>query len=190
MDLVTYSIQSQPIQNVLTAIAFALLGIYLFNGKPKSPTWEPQHIQTFHTLLENYSSLSPLRLTSNFAPEYTHTVLPNSLEWPRSNLANFRAHSAEIFSLFQSFKMRPTDEVHACLETNTVVAHCEMGGKLNSASEKGRRIIASGVEEWWTECVLFVKMDPRGGKVLEIKEFVDSVKAMELRRRSLGLFEG
>ena len=71
-----------------------------------------------------------------------------------------------------------------------MVAHCEMGGKLNSASEKGRRIIASGVEEWWTECVLFVKMDPRGGKVLEIKEFVDSVKAMELRRRSLGLFEG
>lgn len=80
--------------------------------------------------------------------------------------------------------------VHFCKGTNTVIAHCKMEGKINGSSEKGRVLVESGVTEWWTECVLFVRLDEEGRRVLEVREFVNSARAEELKRRLEGVLVG
>jgi hypothetical protein len=100
-----------------------------------------------------------------------------------------------IFSLFNSFSMIPQanstgENVHFCPKTNTVVAHCKMGGRVNGENEKGRQLVEAGYEEWWTECVLFVKMSQDGTRIEEVREFVDSKKAEELQRRLSGVLSG
>jgi hypothetical protein len=40
-----------------------------------------------------------------------------------------------------------------------------------------------GLSEWWTECVLFVRMSKDGKRIEEVEEFVDSAKAEELQKR-------
>jgi hypothetical protein len=72
------------------------------------------------------------------------------------------------------------DAVHFSAETNTVIAHCKMGGKVNTESEMGAKL---GLNEWWTESVLFVRMSEDGKKVEEVGEFVNSAKAEEMQRR-------
>lgn len=62
-----------------------------------------------------------------------------------------------------------------------------MGGKVNAASEMGKKLIDGGITDWLTECVLFVKMSPDGTKIIELKEFVNSAKAEELQRRLSGV---
>jgi chloramphenicol 3-O-phosphotransferase len=100
-----------------------------------------------------------------------------------------------VFSLFEKFDMLPQSQgpqgnVHFCKKSNTVIAHCRMGRIVNGQSEKGRILIEQGLQEWSTECVLFVRMDVEGKRVVEVKEFVNSAKAKELQKRSEGLFEG
>lgn len=73
--------------------------------------------------------------------------------------------------------------VHLSKDTNTVIAHCKMGGKLNAESEMGAKLVASGITEWWTECVLFVQMSIDGKRIEEVREFVNSAKAEELQNR-------
>jgi hypothetical protein len=90
-----------------------------------------------------------------------------------------------IFSLFSDFKMIPQvngsgDSVYFSRETNIVIAHCMMGGKVNTESEMGAKL---GLSEWWTECVLFVRMSKDGKRIEEVEEFVDSAKAEELQKR-------
>jgi hypothetical protein len=58
-----------------------------------------------------------------------------------------------------------------------------MGGRMNAESETGARLVQSGLDEWWTECVLFMRMSRDGKRVVEVRECVDSVKAEELRGR-------
>ena len=79
------------------------------------------------------------------------------------------------------------DAVHFSYETNTVTAHCKMGGKVNAESELGLRLVSGGLTEWWTECVLFVQMSPDGKRVVEVREFVHSAKAEELQKRVSGV---
>ena len=86
--------------------------------------------------------------------------------------------------------LQNSDSIHLCKRTNTVISHCKMGGKINLESEKGRLLMEQGIVEWWTECVLFVRMDDEGRKILEIREFVNSSKAEELKRRLAGVLEG
>lgn len=40
---------------------------------------------------------------------------------------------------------RKRDAVHLSLVTNTVTAHCKMGGKLDNESEPGEKPVASGL---------------------------------------------
>ncbi|KAF2824360.1 hypothetical protein CC86DRAFT_371713 [Ophiobolus disseminans] len=92
-----------------------------------------------------------------------------------------------VFSLFEDFEIVPHanpngDAVHFSPETNTVIAHCNMGGKINAASEMGAKLVASELTEWRTEGILFVRMTPDGRQVVEVREFVDSAKAEELQR--------
>lgn len=97
-----------------------------------------------------------------------------------------------IFSLFSDFQMIPQAKgtgaaVHFSADTNTVIAHCKMGGKVNEESEMGAKLLASGLSEWWTECVLFVRMSTDGKQIVEVSEFVNSAKAEELQRRLSGV---
>ena len=85
--------------------------------------------------------------------------------------------------------MTPQDDgyggpaVHFSRDTDTVVAHCRMGGKINNEGDRGRALEESGITEWWTEAVLFVKMSKDGRRVEGVREFMHSKKAEELQMR-------
>ncbi len=79
------------------------------------------------------------------------------------------------------------EAVHFSRETDTVIAHCKMGGKVDGESVMGRKLVESGLREWWTECVLFVRLSGDGERVVEVREFVDSARAEELQRRLKGV---
>ncbi|KAF1976364.1 hypothetical protein BU23DRAFT_597196 [Bimuria novae-zelandiae CBS 107.79] len=167
------------------AVTILVPSLYLLRGeKPQDST---QHLQTFRKLLKSYTTLRPAALGANASSEFSHTVFPLSLNLPPRSLENFQQHAFMIFSLFEDFKMAPHGQVHFSKETDTVIAHCRMGGKVNGASEKGGILIDGGITEWWTECVLFVKMSPDGKKIVELKEFVNSARAEELQRRLSGI---
>lgn len=169
----------------IAALSIIVPAVYLLRSdKPQDST---QHLQTFRKLLRSYSTLRPAALGANASSDFTHIVLPLSLNLPPRSLENFQQHASMIFSLFEDFKMVPHGQVHFSKETDTVIAHCKMGGKVNGASEKGQILIEGGLPEWWTECVLFVKMSPDGRKIIELKEFVNSAKAEELQRRLSGV---
>jgi hypothetical protein len=159
------------------------------------PLEETPHVRTFRKYIKAYSTKRPQALAANASVDFTHVVLPSALQIPTRTLDPFKMHAGMIFSLFENFDMLPQSQgpqgnVHFCKETNTVIAHCRMGGKVNAQSEKGKLLIEQGVKEWWTECVLFVRMDEGGRKVMEVREFVNSAKAEELKKRLEGIFKG
>jgi hypothetical protein len=172
-----------------TIAALAPTVYFLLPAKKQDST---AHVKTFNNLIESYSTLRPEALVSTASRDFSHTVLPASLNLPSRPLAAFKQHAGMIFSLFERFEMTPQsngrgDTVHFSKETNTVTAHCKMGGKVNAESEMGRKLIASGLTEWWTECVLFVQMSPDGERIVEVREFVHSAKAEELQKRLSGV---
>ncbi|KAF9694085.1 hypothetical protein EKO04_007880 [Ascochyta lentis] len=172
-----------------TIAALAPAVYFLLPAKKQDST---EHVKTFKKLIRSYSTLRPEALVSTATRDFTHNVLPASLNLPSRPLAAFKGHAGMIFSLFESFEMTPQpngngDAVHYSKETNTVTAHCKMGGKVNAESTMGQKLIASGFAEWWTECVLFVQMSPDGKRIVEIREFVHSAKAEELQERLSGV---
>lgn len=172
-----------------TIAALAPTVYFLLPAKKQHST---EHVKTFNKLIESYSTLRPEALVSTATRDFTHTVLPASLNLPSRPVDSFKSHAGMIFSLFERFEMTPQpngkgDAVHFSKETNTVTAHCKMGGKVNSDSPMGQRLIASGLTEWWTECVLFAQMSPDGKRIVEVREFVDSAKAEELQKRLSGV---
>lgn len=181
---------SRPEVKILTAtlatLSVLVPTIYLFR-KETAPQESTAHVKTFRRLLRAYTTLRPAALATDASTNFTHAVLPLSLNLPPRSLENFQNHATMIFSLFEDFKMLPQGQIHFCRETDTVIAHCRMGGKVNAASEKGKILIDDGLTEWWTECVLFVKMNHDGRKIVEVKEFVNSAKAEELQRRLTGI---
>ncbi|KAF2637526.1 hypothetical protein P280DRAFT_472233 [Massarina eburnea CBS 473.64] len=174
------------------AIAALVPAFYLLQRSASVPQESSPHLKTFRKYLRAYSTLRPAALTTTATSHFTHAVLPLSLSIPARSLENFQQHANIIFSLFSSFQMIPVtsegnDGVHFSKETNTVVAHCRMGGKVNGESEKGKLLIEAGYEEWWTENVLVVRMSKDGKRVEEVREFVDSAKAAELQKRLSGV---
>jgi hypothetical protein len=164
----------------LASLTAIILAIYLL--WPQSST---QHLETFNKFIQNYSTLRPQALTTHASRNFTHSGLPLSLAMPIWTLQPFQSHATMIFSLFSDFKMKPqvngsSDSVYFSRETNIVIAYCMMGGKVNTESEMGAKL---GLSEWWTECVLFVRMSKDGKRIEEVEEFVDSAKAEELQKR-------
>ncbi|KAF2013034.1 hypothetical protein BU24DRAFT_453304 [Aaosphaeria arxii CBS 175.79] len=150
-----------------------------------------QHLETFHSLLRAYSTLQPSSISALASPTFfTHTILPSSLEIPSRDLAPFTQHATQIFSLFSSFQMIPQGTIHFAPGSDAVIAHCKMGGTVNGESESGKKLVGGGLREWWTECVLMVRMEEGGKRITEIREFVHSAKAEELKKRIMGVFEG
>ncbi|PVH92857.1 hypothetical protein DM02DRAFT_604743 [Periconia macrospinosa] len=176
----------------LAALAAIVPAYYLFRNEGFLKSASTPHLKTFRKYLKAYSSLRPASLSANATNDFTHAVLPLSLKIPERDLEDFQQHAHIIFSLFASFQMIPVktpddDGVHFSKETNTVIAHCKMGGKVNSENEKGKLLIDAGYDEWWTENVLVVRLSEDGTRVEEVKEFVDSAKAAELQQRLSGV---
>ncbi|KZM28214.1 uncharacterized protein EKO05_0011052 [Ascochyta rabiei] len=172
---------------IIAALAPAVY--FLLPAKKQDAT---EHVKTFKKLIKAYSTLRPEALVSTASRDFTHTVLPASLNLPSRPLNAFKGHAGMIFSLFESFEMAPQpngngDAVHYSKETNTVTAHCRMGGKVTAESSMGQKLIASGLTEWWTECVIFVQTSPDGKRIIEVREFVHSAKAEELQERLSGV---
>jgi hypothetical protein len=174
----------------LAAIAALVPTIYIIRGSQSQES--TPHLKTFRKYLKAYSTLRPAALSAQATTSFTHAVLPFSLNIPVRPFSNFQQHAHMIFSLFSSFQMLPVASegnagIHFSKETNTVIAHCKMGGKVNEDNEKGKLLIEAGYEEWWTENVLVVRMSEDGKRVEEVREFVDSAKASELQKRLSGV---
>lgn len=175
-----------------TLASIAALAPALYYFWPTSRKASKEYNKTFEKLIQNYSTLRAQALTSNLSRDFAHHVLPLSLNLPTRDLQSFQKHATMIFSLFTDFKMVPQQDeagksVHFSPESNTVIAHCKMGGKVNSASDMGQKLINSGLDEWWTECVLFVRMSEHGDSIVELREFVNSARAEELQKRLSGV---
>jgi hypothetical protein len=168
----------------LTSLAALIPAIYLLWPTQKHSS-KQQHMATFNAFIKSYSTLRPQALTTHASRDFKYTGLPLSLGMPSRTLRPFQSHAALMFSLYSDFAMIPQDNangdaVHFSHETNTVIAHCKLGGNVNTAREMGAKL---GVSEWWTECVLFVRLSKDGKRVEEVREFVDSAKAEDMRRR-------
>ncbi|KAK0640649.1 hypothetical protein B0T16DRAFT_290554, partial [Cercophora newfieldiana] len=128
-------------------------------------------LATVQTLLAGYSSLSVPQLMHPLSKTFTHQVLPTSLGMPIRNRDSFAIHAKGIFSIFDTFRMAP-EGMYEDKERDVVVIHARMEGLLSH--NRG----------WWaSECVMFVRLSDDGKKVEGIWEFVDSQKAVEMRRR-------
>jgi hypothetical protein len=161
--------------------ALAPLAYYLY---PTQTQGSSEHVRTFHKFLKSYSTLRPQALTTHATRDFTHTSLPADLHLPTRTIGPFREHAETVFEIFTDFEMTPLDdEVHFSRETDSVIAHCKMGGKVNGESEMGAKLLASGITEWWTEGVLFVKLSKDGKRVKGVREFMHSKKMEELQIR-------
>lgn len=172
-----------------TIAALAPTVYFLLPAKRQGLT---DHVKTFNKLIKSYSTLRPKALVATATRDFAHTILPASLNIPSRPVAVFREHAETIFSLFESSEMTPQlnqkgDSIHLSLETDTVTARCKMGEKVNAESEMGQKLDASGLTERWTECVLFVQMNPDVKRIVEVQEFVRSEKAEELQQRLSGV---
>lgn len=133
-------------------------------------------LQTVHALLAAYSELTPSALTARLDPSFTHTVLPSSLGMPTRDLKAFTAHAGQVMQMFSRFEMVLRSVVED-VRRNEVVVCAEMIGTLAFGE------LSEGDRVYRNECVLFCEMSRDGTKVTGMREFVDSAKAMELRRR-------
>ncbi|KAI0976325.1 hypothetical protein F4678DRAFT_456651 [Xylaria arbuscula] len=129
-----------------------------------------QRMQTIDTLLNGYSSRSITKLLEPLAPNFHHHVLPQSLSMPIRDIDAFTRHAEGVFGVFEEFKLIPKTIIDDAA-TGMVAIHAQMLGTLKS-----------GKGEWKNECMMMVRLTEDGRKVLDIKEFVDSAKALDMAR--------
>jgi len=140
-----------------------------------APKTRSTRLQTAHTVLANYKLLSPSALVEPLAPNGTHKVLPESLGIPQRSREEFEQHAKGFTSIFTAFEMQP-QQIYDAPEQNSVVAYCKMVGTL-----------VGGMGPWTNECMITMKMNSEGTKVVEYREFVDSARAAILKEK-LGKF--
>lgn len=128
-------------------------------------------IITTQALLDGYSSLDVEQLTAPLSRGFTHQVLPESLGLPIRNAKQFVKHATEIFSIFREFRMSPK-AIFEDQGQNAVVVHARMEGILKGSDE-----------EWLNECVMIIAFSEDGTQVVKVTEFVDSAKAIEMRKK-------
>lgn len=178
----------------LAVVATTVPFYQLFRNRFQQDQDSAPHMRTFRKLLKAYSSLRPQALVANATPSFEHSVLPSNLGIPTRKLSSFKDHAGNVFALFENFRMIPVsrnghEDLHFCRDTNTVIAHCKMGGDVDKKSDNGAKLVAQGFTEWWLECVLFVEMDVGGKRVVGIREFVDAAKSAELKKRLTDVLE-
>ncbi|KAK3938572.1 hypothetical protein QBC46DRAFT_389944 [Diplogelasinospora grovesii] len=128
-------------------------------------------MRTIRTLLDGYASLSVPQLLEPLSHGFTHRVLPRSLGMPARDRESFALHAKGIFSLFEKFQLVP-EAMFEDGRQRIVVIHARMEGTLKH--NRGA---------WRNECVMIVRLSEDGTEVEEIGEFVDSAKAIEMRKR-------
>lgn len=126
---------------------------------------------TTEALLEGYGSLNVDQLMGPLSNDFSHQILPESLGMPARNAKQFAEHAAQIFSIFSKFRMIPK-AVFEDGGRNVIVVHARMEGTLKGSGE-----------EWLNECVMIISLSADGTQVIKIEEFVDSAKAMEMRKK-------
>lgn len=129
-------------------------------------------LQTAYSLLDAYGSLNPDAILDHLDESCTHQALPESLAMPPRSKDEFRAHAQGITSIFSSFAMIP-QKVYEDDANNAVVIHAKMDGQLNKP----------GMGQWKNECIMMLRFTPDGHKITQIREFVDSAKALEMRNK-------
>ncbi|KAI1073562.1 hypothetical protein F5B20DRAFT_597389 [Whalleya microplaca] len=130
-----------------------------------------RRIDTAHELLRGFGSLSVPELLALLSADFHYQVLPESLGMPPRDKEAFAQHAAGIFAVFEEFQMIPKSIVDD-VSGDMVVVLARMQGTL-----KG------GGGEWANECVMMIQLSHDGTKVVEVKEFVDSAKALEMARK-------
>jgi hypothetical protein len=149
----------------LGGIALTVFQRYFFGGgNSQSSPSSSTRLNTIHAFLGSYRELSPAALIAHLTPNFTHQVLPSSLESPIRDFNAFVAHAGMVTSFFKSFEMIPTS-VYEDPSSNAVVVHAKMVGEVD------------GMGPWENDCVMLLKMSKDGTKIDEMKEFVDSAKA-------------
>ncbi|KAI1435123.1 hypothetical protein GGR50DRAFT_658638 [Xylaria sp. CBS 124048] len=129
--------------------------------------------QTITALLDAYGSLSVQQLLACLAPAgFHHQILPESLGMPVRDRAGFEKHAVGIFSVFSAFEIRAKRIVD---DGEAVVVNAQMLGTLKLGG-------GGGGGNWKNECVMMIRLTEDGMHVLDIKEFVDSAKALEMAR--------
>ncbi|KAK4942825.1 hypothetical protein LTR66_014665 [Elasticomyces elasticus] len=134
-------------------------------------TEQSARLKTAHRLLAAYSSLDVGAILSNLSSDFTHQVLPASLGMPTRDKASFAAHAGGITSVFSKFDMNPQMVLEDGKE-NAVVVYCKMVGEMRPQKGGG---------EWANECMMVMRMSEDGERVVQVREFVDSYKAMQMR---------
>lgn len=130
-----------------------------------------------HDFLSSYGQLSAPALLAHLLPDFTHKVLPSSLQFPsRGDRNEFERHAAQITAIFCSFEMVPVC-VFEDREKGAVVAHVKMIGEL---------IEGMGGGKWENEAAVLLKISEEEGKVGEMTEFLDSWKARVLQEKLMG----
>ena len=127
-------------------------------------------INTVNALLAGYGSLSVSQLLEHLADDFHHQILPESLQMKKRNKEEFARHAKGMFDIFESFRMIPqfmTEDT----QRGVVVVHAHMQGTV--------KVIR---EEWKNECIMIIQLSQDGMKIVEVQEFVDSIKAAEMRR--------
>ncbi|RYO74483.1 hypothetical protein DL766_000471 [Monosporascus sp. MC13-8B] len=128
-------------------------------------------ISTVNALLDGYGSLSIAQLLEPLAAEFRHQVLPESLQMEQCDKESFAKKAEGIFGIFAEFQMIP-QSIAEDAKRGMVIVHAHMDGTFKNGSGK-----------WKNECVMIIQLSPDGTKVLEIREFVDSAKALEMRKK-------
>lgn len=138
-----------------------------------SPSTRSPRLRTAYEVFDSYKLLSPDALIAPLAPNFTNQGLPSSLGMPARSKADYAKHAAMVTSIFTSFAMLPIPgQVFEDPVNNAVVAHCKMVGELTN-----------GLGPWENECIMTLKFDESGTKVVEHREFVDSARAALLRQK-------
>ncbi|GAW25970.1 putative cytochrome p450 protein [Rosellinia necatrix] len=147
-----------------------------------------QRMKTIEALLSGYGSLSVARLLAPLAPGFRHQTLPARLGMPARGRDAFAEHARAVFGAFDAFEMAPRAVVDDA-GTGVVAIEAEMVGTLKKkkgeqkgGGGEGEGEGEGGGEEWRNECVLIVTLTADGTQVLEVREFVDSAKAVEMAR--------
>ncbi|KAF2972428.1 hypothetical protein GQX73_g1079 [Xylaria multiplex] len=137
-----------------------------------------QRMQTIDALLDGYSSLSTAKLLEPLAPDFHHQTLPESLGMPVRNRDAFEKHASGVFGVFEDFRMIP----------RTIIDDDAAGIVAIDAQMRGT--LKNGRGEWCNECVIIVRLTEDGCKVLDVREFVDSAKALEMAKNAPEHFSG
>ncbi|KAL1879947.1 hypothetical protein VTK73DRAFT_6527 [Phialemonium thermophilum] len=158
--------------------------------------------RTVNNLLESYSSRSAAELIGHLTLDFEYRLLPSTLGVSPMKRYAFSKHAEKVFSLFKKFRMLPTQIIlgksqlmpahDGTTETNLVAAvHAHMEGTFIKGTvppasqhrKPGERLEEPSNTEWRNECILTIHLSEDGSKVARIEEFVDSVRAEQMRTR-------